>query len=281
MKNYIMLGMGYISGKHLRAIKETGGNLVAYHDIHDVVGHVDSMFIDAKYYPEFIHLDCFVDRFQASGKIDYCVINLPNHLHNPAARWALNHGMDVIVEKPLVLYEKNLDDLAKVEARTGRKINTILQMRLHESAKKMRGAVSGVADVNIRYSTPRGLWFTQGSWKADPLKTGGLPTAIGIHLLDLCCVVFGNRKSFVVSKKTERRIEAHTSFEKAWVKWELSIESDRPAERLFRVDGADYDFTNGFTDLHTESYRKILSGEGFGIEDAREAVKLCEEIRNA
>lgn len=281
--NYIILGMGYISNKHLQAIKETGGNLVAYHDISDVVGHVDSFFIDALYYPDFMHLDCFVDRFQHSGqKIDYAVILLPNHLHNPACRWALNRGMDVIVEKPLVLNERNLDELAEMEQRTGRKINTILQMRLHESAKAMRGACdTKTSFVNIEYSTPRGNWFKHGSWKADPHKTGGIPTAIGIHLFDLCSDMFGEWLAFAVHKDTGELIEGNVSFERAMVEWSLSIEAHKKPQRVFKVNDTSYDFTQGFSDLHTESYSQILSGAGFGIEDARSSIQLAEAIRNA
>ena len=281
-KNYIMLGMGYVSGKHLKAIKETGGNLIAYCDIHDVVGHVDNYFIGAKYYRELLHLDCFVDRQQRSkDKIDYCVICLPNHLHNPAIRWALNHGLDVIVEKPIVLHERNLDELLEVEERTGRKVNTVLQMRLHESARKMAEVCNGkTAAVKIQYHTPRGEWFHNGSWKADPLKTGGLVSAIGIHLLDLCCATFGPWVQFEIEKNTPQYIKAWTEFERATVEWELSIESHKPAKRMFLVNGIQYDFTNGFTELHTKSYQEILDGLGFGIWDARQAIRLAEEIKN-
>ena len=280
--NFIMLGMGYISSKHLDAIKAVGGNLLAYHDISDVVGHVDSRFIDAKYYREFIHFDCFVDRYQAGGmKIDYAVILLPNHLHNPACRWALNRGMDVIVEKPLVIHERNLDELKEVEEKTGRKINTILQLRLHENTKKMiSDHGQNTVSVNIEYATPRGPWFRDGSWKADTSKAGGVATAIGIHLFDLAGYAFGKWIQYNLESVCLDKIKGQTSFERAEVEWSLSVESTVKPKRSFNVNGIQYDFTNGFNDLHTESYRKILAGEGFGIEDARMGVNLTEAIRN-
>ena len=280
--NFIILGMGYISGKHLDAIKAVGGNLLAYHDVHDVVGHVDSRFIDASYYPDFIHFDCFVDRLQRTERhIDYAVILLPNHLHNPACRWAMSHGMNVIVEKPLVIHEQNLDELLEVEERTGKKVNVVLQMRLHENAKKLIDECStGKHFVKIEYNTPRGPWFKHGSWKADLAKSGGLATSIGIHLFDLCSRAFGEWIQFEVTAEGKDLIKGWTSYQKADVEWSLSVEPHKEIKRVFAVNGKDYEFTNGFQDLHTETYRKILSGEGFGIEDIRLATRLTENIRN-
>lgn len=284
MLRYVMIGMGYVSGKHLDAIKQTGGELVAYHDIHDVVGHVDSRFINARFYREFLHFDCAVDRLQRSDSpIDYCVICLPNHLHNPACHWALSRGMNVICEKPLVLHERNLDELAEIEQRTGKRINTILQMRLHSCAEKMRQdcADKPVSSVSISYATPRGPWFCDGSWKADDNKTGGLVAAIGVHLIDLCCDVFGDWVQFQVDEVTKRVVKGWVGFQRSDMEFKLSIEPDKEPSRLFRVNGVDYDFTNGFGDLHTKSYQEIINGKGFGIEDARQAIRLVEAIRNA
>lgn len=280
-KRYVMLGMGYISGRHLRAIKDTGGELVAYHDIHDVVGHVDRYFMNAEYFPNFLDLDRFIDKCLDDRPVDYCVILLPNHLHAPACRWAMNYGMDVIVEKPIVLYEDDLDELTEVEKRNGVKINTILQMRLHDAAGKMKQDVIKPALVEITYHTPRGRWFKHGSWKADPEKSGGLTTAIGIHLFDLCTYLFGNWMSFEVQSESAGNIKGEAEYPGASVHWDLSVDSNREPMRVFRVNGVDYDFTRGFTDLHTDSYKRILSGKGFGIESARDATRLTEAIRNA
>lgn len=289
-KNFIILGMGYISSKHLQAIKAIGGNLIAYHDLHDVVGHVDKYFIDALYYPQFIHFDCFVDRFIRSGNhIDYAVILLPNHLHNPACRWTLNRGMDVICEKPLVLFEKNLDELSEVEAWSGHKVNTILQMRLHREAKRLYQNThtttqwtNGHSNVIIHYSTPRGHWFRHnGGWKSDPHRSGGLFTAIGVHLADLVTHVFGKYKYHQIRKSTESIVEGTMYLEHAKVDWYLSVAPEDKAQRVFDVDGERYDFTDGFTELHELSYNRILEGKGFGIEDARAGVRICEEVRKS
>ena len=277
---YVILGMGYVSNKHIQAIKNTCGELVAYHDIHDVVGHVDSKFINARYYSEFIHFDCFVDRHP---EIDYAVILLPNHLHNPACRWAMTKGLNVIVEKPITLHERNLFELLDVEERTGKKVNTILQMRLHNSATMLREATEGKeSEVNICYHTPRGPWFKNGSWKADRSKSGGLATSIGIHLFDLCQDVFGDWTGWEIKDSVENEyIKGILYCERAVVNFDLSVEADKPMKREFVVNGVRYDFTNGFGDLHTLSYEKILNGEGFGVKDAQNAIRLVEDIRNA
>lgn len=286
-KNYIILGMGYVSSKHLQAIKATGGNLIAYHDLHDVVGHVDACFVDALYYPEFIHFDCFVDRYlESGGHLDYAVILLPNHLHNPACRWAMARGMDVICEKPLVLYEKNLDELSEVEQRTGRKVNTILQMRLHPEAERLLdneisiGRVHNYQSVSIIYNTPRGHWFRHdGGWKSDPKRSGGLFTAIGVHFADLISWVFGKYKYHHVRQSSNATVSGSMHLEHAAVDWSLSVDPSESVMRVFDVNGERYDFTKGFEALHELSYNRILEGKGFGIEDARMGIKICEEVR--
>lgn len=287
-KSFIILGMGYVSGKHIQAIKSIGGNLIAYHDIMSVLGHVDSYFLDALYYPEFLSFDCFIDRHQQEGnKIDYAVILLPNHLHNPAARWAMNRGMDVIVEKPLVLYEKNLDELKEVEERTGKKVNTILQMRLHPETDKMiydlkQSKHPQSSNVEISYYAPRGHWFRHdGGWKSDIKKSGGIATAIGVHLFDLASFVFGNLHIHRIDFISQDSIEGTLDLEYANVKWKLSVDPRAKQTRIFKVNNELYDFTNGFGDLHIESYRQILAGNGFGIEDARIGIRICERIRGS
>lgn len=283
MKKYIMLGMGYVSPKHLDAIKNTGGELVAYHDVHDVVGHVDSRFPWARFYNEFIHLDCFVDRYQSASSIDYCVICLPNHLHNPACRWAMRNGMDVIVEKPIVVHERNLDELLCVEYETGKRVNTILQCRLHQEAEKGKVYFEGLekpAFVNIEYSTPRGPWYLEHSWKGDIKKSGGIATNIGVHLFDLCCWLFGKWIQFEIYHSEDDLISGSVMHDAAQVEFNLSIRSGE-RKRVFAINDMRIDLTSGFDDLHTKSYEQILMGNGFGIEDARPAIRLVEVIRNA
>lgn len=284
-KNFIILGMGFVSKRHLEAIKAVGGNLLAYHDTHDGVGHVDAYFINALYYPEFIHFNLFIDRYlQSDNMIDYAVVLLPNHLHNPACRWAMKMGMDVICEKPLVLYEKNLDELAETESRTGRKVNTILQMRLHDEAARLRYDIdssgSRFHEAKIIYNTPRGHWFRHdGGWKSDPKRSGGLFMAIGVHIADFLSTIFGKHVCSTVDHVNNETISGRILFERGNISFILSVSPSLKSERIFTVDGNIYDFTNGFMDLHVKSYERIISGEGFGIKDAREGIRICEEIR--
>lgn len=280
--NFIILGMGYVSKYHLPAIKAVGGNLVAFHDISDVMGHVDSYFINAKYYQQFIHFDCFVDRYlHSGGKIDYAVILLPNHLHNPACRWALNRGMDVIVEKPVVLYEKNIDELLEVEARTGHKVNTIYQLRHHPGVIDMKSRIdrSKRYEVAVDYASSRGSWYIKGAWKSDPYKSGGLSSNIGCHLFDVVCHFFGKMKGLVLFEKSDVQVRGLIETECAKVKWRLSVGIGEEPKRLFQINGEQLELSNGFTSLHEEAYRNIISGNGIGLEDARLSVEICENIR--
>lgn len=285
-KNFVILGMGYVSPKHLKAIKDVGGNLIAYHDTSSVVGHADQYFINALYYKEFIHFDCFIDRCLHDGtKIDYAVILLPNHLHNPACRWAMTRGMDVICEKPVVLYEKNIDELLGVEARTGKEVNVIQQMRLHPEAQRFINDSTKVNPdkskiLRIVYNTPRGHWFRHdGGWKSDPRRSGGLFSAIGIHFADLVSLAFGRYIRNKIHQWSNEKIKGVLMLDKMDVLYDLSVSPNIKVERIFEMNKKSYDFTSGFDDLHSESYRQILAGKGFTLEDARMGVRICERIR--
>jgi UDP-N-acetyl-2-amino-2-deoxyglucuronate dehydrogenase len=272
MSTFILLGAaGFVAPRHMAAIRSVGGDLVAAVDPCDSVGVLDSYFPKCRFYKN--HLDCFENEHA-----DYVVICTPNHLHAIQACQAMQAGMDVIVEKPAAISATHLAELLEVERITGKRANCILNMRLHHDAVLM-GAheperLPG-SQIDIEYHTPRGPWYQQ-SWKSNHSKSGGLLFNIGIHLLDLALNVFGKcRKSDVAV--SQNQAEGVLQLERGTVQFRLSI-NGRPKSRTFTVNGLEYDFTNGFDDLHTASYQAILNGNGFGLEDARPAIELCEKL---
>jgi UDP-N-acetyl-2-amino-2-deoxyglucuronate dehydrogenase len=296
MKNFALIGAaGYIAPRHLKAIKDTGNNLVAALDKSDTVGILDSYFPDADFFTEFERFDRHIDKLKRQGiKIDYVSICTPNYLHDSHIRFALRHGADAICEKPLVLNPWNVDALAEIEKETGKKIYTILQLRLHPGIIALRDKVQNgpkdkVYDVDLKYITSRGHWY-QISWKGDLSKSGGIATNIGIHFFDMLTWVFGEVKDSKVSSLSASHATGFLQLEHAWVNWFLSIDCNHLPEearsggkRTFRsltMEGEEIEFSDGFTDLHTESYRHILLGNGFGLPEARTSIQLVHKIRN-
>lgn len=286
MKRFALIGAaGYVAPKHMQAIRDVGGELVAALDPHDSVGILDQYFPDCMFFTEFERFD----RFCSQTRIDYVSICSPNYLHDAHCRFALRLGADAICEKPVVLMERNLDQLLQVERDSGNwsrlghdaQVRCILQCRLHPALANLVRSTGGdkKATVKVVYHTPRGNWYKY-AWKSDISKSGGLETNIGIHLFDLCSYLYGKLVSIESLEKTEDESMGVLHLERATVNWDLSIRKDRTPKRIFDVDGAQLDLTNGFNDLHTVSYQKILSGDGFGLEDAREAVLICERIRS-
>ena len=278
MKKYVLLGgAGYVAEKHYRAIKETGGELIAILDPHDNVGILDSYFPNCKYFSEFERFDSY-----CSGQdIDYTVVCSQNHQHESHARFGLRIGSDVICEKPLALNERNLVDLKYVEDNTDHRVWNILQLRLSDVAvqlKKNYNLQEIAGAVSLKYYTPRGDWYTY-SWKSDIQKSGGIATNIGIHLFDLLLWLFGD--DWAILKWTAGPRKAIGQFKIGNFKIDvvLSIEKNHQPERTLTINGEEFDLSKGFTDLHTLSYKKILNGEGFGIEDVRPGIKLCEKLR--
>lgn len=297
MKNFALIGVaGFVAPRHLKAIKDTGNNLVAALDKFDQVGILDSYFPNADFFTEFERFDRHLDKLRRKGaKVDYVSICTPNYLHDSHIRFALRHGADAICEKPLVLNPWNVDALAEIEKETGRKINTILQLRLHESIlilkKRVDNAAPGtIHEIDLSYITSRGKWYMI-SWKGDSSKSGGVATNIGIHFFDMLIWIFGSVKKLEVHVSSPDTVAGYIELEKARVRWFLSInpqhlpdEAVKQGKRTYRsirMGTDEIEFSEGFADLHTESYRKILAGAGFGLAEARPSIELAHDIRKA
>jgi UDP-N-acetyl-2-amino-2-deoxyglucuronate dehydrogenase len=296
-KNFGIIGVaGYIANRHLKAIKDTGNNLLASLDKFDSVGIIDNYFPGSDFFVEFERFDRHFDKLKRTGtKIDYVSICSPNYLHDSHIRFALRHHADAICEKPIVLNPWNIDALQIIEKETDRKIFTILQLRLHpkiiELREKIKNGPNGkIYDVDLTYITSRGHWYFI-SWKGDIQKSGGVATNIGIHFFDMLRWIFGKTKTNVVHLSQFNKAAGYLELENARIRWFLSLdqndisaETKLKGQRTFRsikVDGEEFEFSEGFTELHTESYKEILKGKGFGIEDARESVETAYNIRNS
>ncbi len=299
MNNFALIGAaGYIAPRHMKAIKETGNTLVAALDPYDGIGIMDSHFPEAHFFTEFERFDRFVDKWRrdTGNKIDYVSICSPNYLHDSHMRFALKSGAHAICEKPLVLNPHNLDQLAIIEAETGKRVYTILQLRLHESIIALKKKIAAelaenpnkVYDIDLTYLTSRGRWYFI-SWKGDEAKSGGIASNIGVHFFDMLSWIFGPIEENVVHVKQADTNAGYMKLKNARVRWFLSVNYDYiPTEvkatgkrtyRSITVDGNEFEFSEGFTDLHTTSYNDILEGGGFGLDDARNSINIVSQIR--
>ena len=295
MKNFALIGVGgYIAPRHLRAMKETGNNLVAAMDPNDSVGILDSYFPNSDFFIEFERFDRHIQKLKKDNKVDYVSICSPNFLHDSHIRFALRSGANAICEKPIVLNPWNIDNLISIEQEFGKKVYTILQLRLHPSIIKLKEMVSQskkdkVFDVDLTYITSRGNWYFY-SWKGDERKSGGVATNIGVHFYDMLHFIFGELKTNIVHFKNEKKVAGFLEYEKARVRWFLSVdENDLPSQtvnlnqRTYRsiiIDKDEFEFSEGFTDLHTKVYQDILQGGGFGLEENRIAIETVSVIRS-
>jgi UDP-N-acetyl-2-amino-2-deoxyglucuronate dehydrogenase len=299
MKNFALIGAaGYVAPRHMKAIKNTGNQLVAALDKHDAVGIIDSYFPEADFFVEFERFDRHVDKLRRQGnekRIHYVSIASPNYLHDAHMRFALRIGADAICEKPLVLNPWNVDALKEMEQENGSRVHAILQLRLHPAIKELKRKAESVyqdkkADIDLTYITSRGRWYLI-SWKGDVSKSGGIATNIGVHFFDMLQWVFGKTEWNVVHLSQPTRAAGFLELERARVRWFLSIdEADLPQTardagkttfRSITVDGKEVEFSDGFADLHTASYQEIVAGKGFGLEEVKPSIQTVFEIRNA
>lgn len=292
-QNFALIGAaGYIAPRHLKAIKDNGQNLAAILDPSDSVGIIDSYFPEAAFFSEYERFDRHCEMLRRAGEDDrlhYVSICSPNYLHDAHIRFALRADAHAICEKPLVLNPWNVEALKMLEIETGKKINTILQLRLHPSIielKKKIDAAKSTKKYNIvlTYITPRGKWYHY-SWKGDMMKSGGIATNIGVHFFDMLSWIFGETRSNILHYSSSDKASGMLELEKADVKWFLSLDKNdlQAGEKTFRsitINGEEMEFSEGFTDLHTISYKEILEGRGFGIDEAKPSVETVYEIRN-
>jgi len=295
MKQFALIGAaGYIAPRHMRAIKDTGNTLASAYDINDSVGIIDSLSPDSQFFTEFERFQEHAFRLKRNPEtaLDYVSICSPNYLHYAHIAAALRMGCDVICEKPLVPTSEILDELARVEQETGKRVFNILQLRHHQAILDLKAKVAKEHndqkyDVELTYITSRGKWYME-SWKGDPRKSFGVATNIGVHFYDMLHFIFGKLERNVVHFANDHKAAGYLEYEKAKVRWFLSIDANdlpasvkgkKPTYRSITVNGEEMEFSEGFTDLHTTSYQEILAGRGYGIEDARHCVETVETIR--
>lgn len=297
--NFALIGVGgYIAPRHLSAIRDTGNRLIAALDPNDSVGILDRFFDDVDFFTEFERFDRHAEKLRRLGdahQIHYVSICSPNYLHDAHIRFALRIGAHAICEKPLVLNPWNLDVLEELEAESGHRVFTILQLRLHPALIALREKIarenaSTKHEVELTYITSRGKWYFF-SWKGDEKKSGGIATNIGIHFFDILLWIFGQLEHSELFLYNASKASGYLELEKAKVKWFLSVdknnlpvnvrEQNKSTYRSIRVDGEEVEFSEGFENLHTAVYRAILEGNGFGIKEARPSVELAYQIRHA
>lgn len=299
MSRFALVGAaGFVAPRHLNAIKVTGHQLVAALDRNDTVGILDSYFPQARFFTEFERFDRYIDKLRRKGEpVEYVTVASPNYLHDSHIRFALRSGAIAICEKPLVVNPWNAEALLDLEAESGGRVFTILQLRLHPAIAALRdriaqrrAAAGGPMQLELTYITSRGNWYF-ASWKGDERKSGGIVANIGIHFFDMLLWIFGAVTESEVTFIREDCASGVLRFEDATVQWFLSVNADHLPEnvagvgqrtfRSIRFEGEEIEFSEGFTDLHTESYRRILAGEGFGIQEALPSIRLVHNIRTA
>ena len=296
MSNFAMIGAaGFIAPRHMRAIKETGHELVAAVDPFDSVGVIDSTFPEARFFTEIERFDRHLEKLRRQGeKVEYVSICSPNYLHDAHVRLALRTHAHAICEKPLVINPWNLDALEDLEKEYETNIYTILQLRLVPSVVELKEKLEQETapkrrKIKLRYITRRGQWY-HSSWKGDEAKSGGIMMNIGIHFFDLMIWLFGDVQEHSISLREADKAAGVLSLENADVEWFLSIDSsDLPKEavdegkfahRTMTIDGEELEFSKGFTDLHTRSYEETLAGRGFRISEARKSLELVYKLRH-
>ncbi|UOF02249.1 Gfo/Idh/MocA family oxidoreductase [Bdellovibrio reynosensis] len=294
MANFAIIGVGgYIAPRHLEAIKELGHTLVAAYDKNDSVGIMDRYFPDCQFFTDFERFESFVDSCKSTSKqVEYVSICTPNYMHSSHIKFALSHGAHAICEKPLVLHEREIDELAAYEKMFGKNVYTVLQLRVHDAILALKNKVDSAPKqkykIDMTYMTSRGQWYHE-SWKGDVRKSGGLSTNIGVHFFDMLTWIFGDADKIEMKEKNNTVESGFVALKNADVNWYLTVDrgnlppeaakANKTTFRSIKINGEEFEFSEGFTELHKRVYTDILSGKGYGLDAARPAIRIVEKIR--
>lgn len=295
MKNFAIIGIGgYIAPRHIQAINDTGNTTVAAMDVNDSVGILDRYTQDVAFFKDFERFESHIDSLKGTDKeVNFVSICSPNYLHSAHMKFALKNGCDVICEKPLVLNESEIDELKEYERKYGKKVNTVLQLRVHDALIALKNRIEKAGkekhEIELTYLTSRGPWYHE-SWKGNSQRSGGLTSNIGIHFFDMLTWIFGTIKKNELHASNDFMTSGYMELERANVKWILSVDrkylpeetakSGKTTYRSITVDGEEIEFSEGFTDLHTKVYKEAVEGNGYGLEDARVAIRIVEGLRS-
>jgi UDP-N-acetyl-2-amino-2-deoxyglucuronate dehydrogenase len=294
---------GYVASRHMKAIKETGNTLVSVYDPSESLSILDQYFPEAICFSDFKSFSEFHsenipiykknDGLFLDKDINYLSVCSPNYAHFDQICWGLKQKVNIICEKPLVINPDQLIPLQALEKESGKKVNTILQLRLLPDVLRLKNERNiqnpgKKLEVKVEYISSRGNWYFN-SWKGKEELSGGIVTNIGIHLFDLMIWLFGEVEEIILEDYTPKRAAGFLELERANVQWTLSVDkSELPREciaanknsfRQMLINGTPIRLDEGMENLHTACYREILSGKGTGIMDATASIKLCYTLR--
>lgn len=290
-QNFALIGIGgYIAPRHIEAIKHHGHNLIAAVDVQDSVGILDRYFPDVRFFTDFERFESFLEK--SPEKLDYVSICSPNYLHASHIKAAFRLGANAICEKPLVLTTAELEDLKAAEKKYDRRLYTVLQLRVHDAIidlkKKVEASGAKRHQIDLKYFTSRGNWYHE-SWKGDLKKSGGLSTNIGVHFFDMLTWIFGLAQDVRLTEKTATTEAGTLKLERADVNWYLCIDREKLPDaarasgkttfRSLKIDGTEFEFSEGFTELHNRVYKDVLEGRGYGLAAAHPAIEIVEKLR--
>lgn len=196
MVKLAILGTGFIANIFMKVVNE----------IHDVsvdailgINETDAIKFASEYRISKKYTD--YDKLLADEEIEFIYVALPNHLHYSYAKKALEHGKNVVVEKPFVSSPSEVDDLIQTAKANKRMIFDAIFTRYIPTMTALKNSLSNVGEIKNVTST-----YSQYSSKYDEVRAGRLPSVfdlekdggvlkdLGIYSINFMIILFGKPK---------------------------------------------------------------------------------------
>jgi len=143
------------------------------------------------------------------GSIDAAIVAVPHHLHAAVALNLLEHGIHVLVEKPMALRVKDCDAMIAAAASTGAVLAIGLMRRFVPALQfTKRALASGLLGEVHHFEIREGRIYDWNAVSAFDRECGGVLADIGAHVLDLMLWWFGDCVSWTYLDDARGGVEA-------------------------------------------------------------------------
>ena len=264
---WAIIGLGFISQRHIDAIKDIGGKIIAGCDI-DVEKH-------QKLPKETAFFDHFKDLIESEEfkEVEWVSVCTPNHLHYVHVMVCIEKGKKVICEKPLVT---SVEHFNKLEDVANGNLFPVLQLRHNPELQEIKEWIDKerpVLDGELTLKMHRGAFYWKG-WKGDDKKSGGILFNIGVHYFDLLFWFFGQPVEWKIETLETDYAKGKIWFPNANIKWELSLKAPMDNQfRKFVIGEREIDLTRHFENLHTKVYQDALEGKKVPLSEIGRTIK--------
>lgn len=193
---YGLIGCGRISTNHVKAVKNNGLEFVAACDvkmecIEEVLAKNELQNGNIKHYTDY-------KKMIEENDLELVGIATESGNHAEIALYCIDHGINVIIEKPMAMSMKDANEIIHRSEEKGVKVCACHQNRFNVAVQQLRKALEegrfgklSHGSIHVRWNRNKG-YYEQAPWRGTWAQDGGALMNQCIHGIDLLRWMFGD-----------------------------------------------------------------------------------------